>query len=132
MNLNHTEKLIDEMFREKDFDSYAVLVSKDGQERSLMSDNVNEDTYFDIASMGKVLVTSTLILNAVGNGKLSLDDTLDKFFENVPKILETPYIPSQTLAKKSYAPYKYEIEMLRSGVFDPEMKERILADNESL
>lgn len=51
-------------------------------------------------------------------------------FENVPKILETPYIPSQTLAKKSYAPYKYEIEMLRSGVFDPEMKERILADND--
>ena len=85
MNLNHTEKLIDEMFREKDFDSCAVLVSKDGQERSLMSDNVNEDTYFDIASMGKVLVTSTLILNAVGDGKLSLDDTLDKFFENVPK-----------------------------------------------
>ena len=38
MNLNHTEKLIDEMLREKDFDSYAVLVSKDGQERSLMSD----------------------------------------------------------------------------------------------
>lgn len=30
MSLNHTEKLIDEMFREKDFDSYAVLVSKDG------------------------------------------------------------------------------------------------------
>ena len=24
----------------------------------------------------------------------------------------------------------YEIEMLRSGVFDPEMKERILADND--
>lgn len=30
MNLNHTEKLIDEMFREKDFDSYAALISKDG------------------------------------------------------------------------------------------------------
>lgn len=84
MNLNSTEKLIDKMIKEKDFDSYAVLVSKDGQERSLMSDNVNKDTYFDIASMGKVLVTSTLILNAVGNGSLSLDDTLDKFFDNVP------------------------------------------------
>ena len=52
-------------------------------------------------------------------------------FENVPKILETPYIPSASLAKKSYAPYKYEIEMLTSGVFDPDMKQRILRDNEA-
>ncbi|HJA13159.1 MAG TPA: deoxyribonuclease IV [Candidatus Mediterraneibacter merdipullorum] len=52
-------------------------------------------------------------------------------FENVPKILETPYIPSASLAKKSYAPYKYEIEMLKSGVFDPDMKQRILRDNEA-
>lgn len=31
MNLNSTEKLIDKMIKEKDFDSYAVLVSKDGR-----------------------------------------------------------------------------------------------------
>ena len=51
-------------------------------------------------------------------------------FESVPKILETPYIPSVTKAKKSYAPYKYEIEMLRTNRFDPEMKDHILADCE--
>ena len=34
-------------------------------------------------------------------------------FEAVPKILETPYIPDPENKKKSYAPYKYEIEMLR-------------------
>lgn len=50
-------------------------------------------------------------------------------FENVPKILETPYIPSPTAPKKSFAPYKYEIEMLRNGVFDPEMKEKIVQAN---
>ncbi len=38
MNLNHTEKLIDEMLRKKDFDSYAALISKDGQERVFMSE----------------------------------------------------------------------------------------------
>ncbi len=43
-------------------------------------------------------------------------------FEEIPKILETPYIPSADAPKKSYAPYKYEIEMLRKGVFDPDMK----------
>ena len=51
-------------------------------------------------------------------------------FESVPKILETPYIPSVTKAKKSYAPYKYEIEMLRNNRVDPEMKDHILADCE--
>lgn len=51
-------------------------------------------------------------------------------FENVPKILETPYIPSQINPKKSYAPYKYEIEMLRRGIFDPDLKEKILKDSE--
>ena len=51
-------------------------------------------------------------------------------FENVPKILETPYIPSSANPKKSYAPYKYEIEMLRKGEFDPELKEKIIQANE--
>ena len=52
-------------------------------------------------------------------------------FENVPKILETPWIPSKANPKKSYAPYKYEIEMLRSEKFDPDMKTRILKDSEN-
>ena len=53
-----------------------------------------------------------------------------KDFENVPKILETPYVPSPTKEKKSYAPYKYEIEMLRKGTFDPDLLNRIIEDNE--
>lgn len=51
-------------------------------------------------------------------------------FTDVPKILETPYIPSPTKAKKSYAPYKHEIAMLLDNKFDPEMKEKIIAENE--
>nr|WP_294495340.1 deoxyribonuclease IV [uncultured Mediterraneibacter sp.] len=53
-------------------------------------------------------------------------------FDNVPKILETPYIPSPTAPKKSYAPYKYEIEMLRKGCFNPDLKEIIIKNNESV
>ena len=52
------------------------------------------------------------------------------YFRDVPKILETPYIPSVENPKKSYAPYKYEIEMLRAGKFDPDMKERIVKEHE--
>ena len=51
-----------------------------------------------------------------------------KDFENVPKILETPYIKTED-GKKSYPPYKYEIEMLRTETFDPQMKEKILEDH---
>lgn len=51
-------------------------------------------------------------------------------FTDIPKILETPYIPSPTKEKKSYAPYKYEIEMLRSHSFDPLMADRIITDHE--
>ncbi len=51
-------------------------------------------------------------------------------FDQVPKILETPYIPSPSKPKKSYAPYKYEIAMLRSGLFDPDLKDKIIQDNE--
>ena len=48
-----------------------------------------------------------------------------KDFEHVPKILESPYVADAYQDKKSWAPYKYEIEMLRKGVFDPTLKERI-------
>lgn len=47
-----------------------------------------------------------------------------KDFLEVPKILETPYVKDAADAKKSYPPYKVEIEMLKSGVFDAD---RILA-----
>ena len=52
-----------------------------------------------------------------------------KDFEQVPKILETPYIKAED-SKKSYPPYKYEIEMLKQEQFDPQMKEKILEDNQ--
>lgn len=48
-------------------------------------------------------------------------------FENIPKILETPYIKEPD-GKKSYPPYRYEIEMLRQERFDEKMKEKILEE----
>lgn len=48
-----------------------------------------------------------------------------KDFEQIPKILETPYVPDLENEKKSYAPYKYEIEMLRNRQFEPDLMEKI-------
>lgn len=49
-------------------------------------------------------------------------------FMDVPKILETPYIKDPDNPKKSYAPYKHEIAMIQSGVYNPHMIEDILRD----
>ena len=69
----------------------------------------------------------------IGFGNIGFDTLKEivylKEFENVPKILETPYIKDEENKKKAYAPYKYEIEMLREGKFNPEMQRQILADN---
>lgn len=47
----------------------------------------------------------------------------DERFATVPKILETPYIP--VTKEITLPPYKEEIAMIRSGEFDPNLKEKI-------
>ena len=47
----------------------------------------------------------------------------------IPKILETPYIPNPETKKRAFAPYKYEIAMLREGAFHEDLKEKILEGN---
>lgn len=42
---------------------------------------------------------------------------------HIPKILETPYVGEDKKDKKP--PYKFEIEMLLDGKFDPDLKEKI-------
>lgn len=74
---------MEKLKEEGTFDSYALLFRRGKEKEFLFSENVNCDTYFDIASMGKILITATLILKAIGEKKLSLDDTLDMFFENI-------------------------------------------------
>ena len=49
-------------------------------------------------------------------------------FLNIPKILETPYIKEEG-TKKSYPPYKYEIEMLRKQKFDSNILETIIEES---
>ena len=67
-----------------------------------------------------------------GFGEIGFDALMNiinmKEFENVPKILETPYVKDPENEKKSYPPYKYEIEMIKKGVFDPKLKEKIIAN----
>lgn len=85
MNLKNTKYLLEEKYKNNEFSSYAVLVYYKGEKQVIMSPDVDEYTYFDVASTGKVLVTSTLILQAIDRGLLKLENTLQDFFANVPE-----------------------------------------------
>lgn len=49
----------------------------------------------------------------------------DTDFVQVPKILESPYVPGNEEKVKTYPPYRYEIEMYKRRKFDPDLKEKI-------
>ncbi len=70
----------------------------------------------------------------IGFGYIGFDTLLkviyDERFKDIPKILETPYIPSVIDKDESYPPYKEEIEMIKSKIFNPNLKEEILKNNE--
>lgn len=59
----------------------------------------------------------------IGFGEIGFDK-LDRIIyhkklENIPKILETPYV------EKEFPPYEQEIKMIKSRKFDPKLKEKI-------
>jgi CubicO group peptidase (beta-lactamase class C family) len=82
--MKHTLLEIETKLKNLDFGSYALLIGYQDKEWQFMSDDVNLDTYFDAASLGKVFPTTALALQAIGKGMLSLDDPLEKFFANTP------------------------------------------------
>ena len=66
----------------------------------------------------------------IGFGTIGFDNLInviyDERFENIPKILETPYVTKSDDSKeKVYPPYKYEIEMIKNKNFDKDMIENI-------
>ena len=68
----------------------------------------------------------------IGFGHVGFDTimkfVLDERFKEIPKILETPYVEYNK--NISYPPYKEEIDMIKDGVFDSNLKQLILANHE--
>lgn len=60
----------------------------------------------------------------IGFGTIGFDNLIKIIYndrlENIPKILETPYV------EREYAPYKYEIEMIRNKEFNPNLIDLII------
>ena len=66
----------------------------------------------------------------VGFGTIGFDTLIkviyNPLFEDIPKILETPYVTKDDSSKeKIYPPYKYEIEMIRKKEFDNNLINKI-------
>lgn len=59
----------------------------------------------------------------IGFGTIGFDNLISIIYnnrlKNIPKILETPYVD------REFAPYKYEIEMIRNKKFDSDLIEKI-------
>ncbi len=84
LSLPITARLLREKQDTGNIESYVLVVRKGTARAVLTSADANEDTYFDAASMGKVFVTTPLILKAITTGDLSLSDTLPRFFPDTP------------------------------------------------
>lgn len=66
----------------------------------------------------------------IGYGKVGFENILKVIYnerlENIPMILETPYISKNDESKtKEYPPYKFEIEMIKNKKFNPNLIEDI-------
>lgn len=66
----------------------------------------------------------------IGFGSIGFDNLINviynKRLENVPKILETPYVTKDDNSKERvYPPYKYEIEMIKNKKFDNDLIKNI-------
>ncbi len=66
----------------------------------------------------------------IGYGTLGFDSLIKIIYhsklKNVPKILETPYVPSANDTSISYPPYKFEIAMIRDKKFNSHLLEDII------
>ena len=87
MVMEHLNRVLDELTRSKLVSNIAVRV---GRGEVVLSDSfrgkVDELTLFDIASVTKVMATTTLALIALDKGILSLDDRVDKFYKTEKNI----------------------------------------------
>ena len=66
----------------------------------------------------------------IGLGTIGFDNLINviynKRIENLPKILETPYVDDiESVKKRIYPPYKFEIEMIKNKTNNPKLLENI-------
>lgn len=81
VDMIHLENKIKELVENATISHLAIRIgAKDEIIYDTFRGNVDESTLFDMASVTKIIATTTLALIAIDRGLLALDDTIDKFF----------------------------------------------------
>lgn len=88
-NFNQTEQVLRRLLTDKQMDSYALLVRHGEEKKVLTSPNVNQDTCFEVASLTKVTVTAPLVMMAVREGRLRLDERLGDIFPGMTEMADS-------------------------------------------
>ncbi len=92
MNFSNTIKLLEDGISNDIFPGYAfavgnkdtVFVKRSNGYRSLypQKEKMTDNTLFDVASLTKVMVTTMVACKAIESGRISLNDSLSRFYEN--------------------------------------------------
>jgi serine-type D-Ala-D-Ala carboxypeptidase len=120
--LTRLDGLFARALEERTFSGASLLVGKPdrilfhktwGQERR-HGDGVDGHTLFDLASLTKPLLTVPLCMRAVSEGRLSLDDTLSRFFPagllgTKKKVITIRHILSHSSGIPAYEPFYREL-----------------------
>ena len=102
VNINNFDMYLDQFDKEIGIDKIKCVHINDSKN----SLNTHKDRHENI---GFGTIGFDALLNVINNPRL----------KEVPKILETPYVGDKP-------PYKYEIEMIKSGKFNPDLKDIII------
>lgn len=79
--MRETELLADRLQKDGAISNLAIRVGKFGDRiGEVYSDGVNSQTLFDLASVTKIMATTTLVLIAVEQKRLDITDKVSKFF----------------------------------------------------
>lgn len=94
MDFRAIDQMIEEAISNGAFPSACVAIGRGGKVYHTVCRGVtklengipvNEDTLYDMASLSKVMGPTMVLLRAIETGKITLDDTLCDYFENVPE-----------------------------------------------
>ncbi len=106
MEMQRTLALLRQKYENRDFTNYAVYVGIGDNEWTTFAPDTDENTYFDMASCGKILHTTPLVMQAISEGKFTLDTTLAELLPDVPH--DKQNIPIRQLLTHSSGIVRYE------------------------
>ena len=134
-NFTKTETMIREAIAQGIFPSASILIAHRGEVvlESLYGD-CNEETIFDVASITKPMITTTLTINAISNGLLKLEDRVGDYLDNCGAIagVQIHHLLNHSSGVKRRERYYDEIPL--KSVASKEAKDHIIlsAANEQL